>query len=176
VPPTRTEGMVRPKRIAEGVVLKVNESAVVWGGGRLGGTVRDTLIALGSFDQVYFPVEPRNPPPLRLVIEASGTVQEEVGVGILKSFIIGCLAFIPVGIIRFDKTFELDATVVLLKEGQELRRFHIKSSTGVSHTMFSEIEEYEPAAQTAAFRDLGERIASELSGLAVSSNAVYGCI
>ena len=41
---------------------------------------------------------------------------------------------------------------------------------------YREIEEYEPAAQTAAFRDLGERIASELSGLALSSNTRYGCI
>jgi hypothetical protein len=168
-PPAPPERIANPKKIAEGMVLKVNDSAVIWGGGRLGDIVRDTLVSSGTFGHVYFPIEPRNPPALRMAIDASGTVDEEVGLGIVKAALIGVLLFLPVGVIRFNKTFNLNATVALFDGSRELRRFQVTTATGVSHTMFSQIEDYETAAQTAAFRDLGERIAAELGTVPLSA-------
>ncbi len=162
VPPERLGQPAPASKVADRVVLSVNDG-VPWGGGNLGDIVRDTLKANGTFTEVYYPVEPRNPPDLRLAIDARGSVDEEIGEGIAKSFFIGLLLFIPVGVIRFDKTFDLDADVVLSRKGKEERRFNVKSKTEVSHTMFTRGEEYEPAAREAAFRDLGIRIGEELS-------------
>jgi len=162
IPPVLPEQPISPHSVAERVVLTVNDRAVVWGGGQLGQIVADVLLSKGTFKEIEYPVESRNPPDLRLVINANGRVNEEVGPGIVKGIIIGCLLFLPVGLIRFDKTFELDTEVVLLKAGKKLRQFNIKSKTGISHTLFSAVEEYEAAARQAAFKDLGERIAAEL--------------
>ena len=74
---------------------------------------------------------------------------------------------LPAGIIRFGKTFDLEATVTLTNAGQELKRFQVKTSTYVSHTMFSHSDQYEPEARRVAFRDLGERIAVALNGVTV---------
>lgn len=165
VPPLRSEQPISQTRTAEQVMMTVNAGAVVWGGGQLGDIVRDTLLAEGTFKEIYYPVEPRNAPDLRLSIAARGSVDEEVGLGIVKSIIIGALLFIPVGLIRFNKTYDLDAEVTLLKAGKELQRLTIKSSTEISHTMFSQTEGYEPAARQAAFKDLGDQIAAKLSVL-----------
>lgn len=162
VPPERLDQPAPVRKLGDGVVLSVNDG-VPWGGGKLGDIVQDTLKAKGTFVEVYYPVEPRNPPDLRLTIDARGNVDEEVGVGIVKCIFIGLLLFIPVGVIRFNKTFDLHADVVVSRKGKEERRFNIKSKTGVSHTLFTQGEEYEPAAREAAFRDLALRIADELS-------------
>jgi hypothetical protein len=152
----------------------VNGSGLPWGSQGLGETVREVLTTSGSFREVYYPIEPRNPPPSRLVVTARGTVDEEIGLGIAKSVIIGLLLFLPVGVIRFNKTYDLAADVVLLNEGRELKSFRVESATEVSHTMFSTMEDYEPAARKAAFTDLGREIASELSTVSIppSSSAV----
>lgn len=161
IPPDRLDQPVPVRKVADRVVLRVNDG-VAWGGGKLGDIVRDTLKANGTFTEVYYPVEPRNPPDLKVTIDARGNVDEEIGEGIVKSIFIGLLLFIPVGVIRFDKTFNLDADVVLSREGKEERQFNVKSKTEVSHTMFTRGEECEPAAREAAFRDLGVRIGEEL--------------
>jgi hypothetical protein len=158
-------GMVR--KVASRVVLRVDDSAVVWGGGQLGEVVRDTLRTVGAFDDVAYPVEPRTPTPLHLSIAARGAVDEEVALGMIKAIFIGLLFMLPVGIVRFGKTFELDATVVLVDAGQELRRFQVQTRTHVSHTTFSHSNQYEPEARRVAFRDLGERIAIGLSSITV---------
>lgn len=162
-PPPRSEHLSELTQIAERVVMTIDDRDVIWGDGQLGDIVRDTLISAGAFKEVYYPVEPRKPPNLKLLIKASGKVDEEIGLGIVKSIIIGALLFIPVGLIRFSKTFDLDAEVIFLHENQELRKFQVASQTGVSHTMFSQIKGYESAVRQAAFMDLGERIATELS-------------
>ncbi len=164
VPPERLDQAPPLHKVADRVVLSVNDG-VPWGGGRLGDIVKDALMVNGTFTEVYYPVEPRNPPDLRLTIDARGSVDEEIGEGILKSVFIGLLLFLPVGLIRFDKTFDLDADVVLTRKGKEERRFTVKTKTGVSHTMFTGGDEYEPSARQAAFRDLGMRIGRELSVL-----------
>lgn len=162
LPPVRAEQPISQTQVAERVMMIINDGAVVWGGGQLGYIVRDTLLAEGTFKEIYYPVEPRNVPDLRLSIIAKGSIDEEVELGIAKSLIIGALFFIPVGLIRFNKTYDLDADVVLLRAGKELQRFTIKSSTKISHTMFSQIKGYEPAARQAAFKDLGDQIAAKL--------------
>jgi len=144
-------------------VLTVNEGALIWGKGELGYALRDELVALGSFRKVHYPIEPRGPLPDRLIVDASGGIKEEIGLGVVKSLIIGALFFIPVGLIRFHRDFVLTAVVALRHEGKEQRRFTIETETGVSHTMFSETDDYEPAMRRAAFSDLARRIAAELS-------------
>ncbi len=161
-PPPGFDNNKRENKIADQVFLKVNDSGVFWGGGKLGEIVRDTLVENGAFKEVYYPVEPRNPPPLRLTIDAKGAVDEEIGLGTVKSIIIGALFFIPVGIIRFNKDFTLEADVSLFKQNKEMRTFKIKSSTEISHTMFSHANEYEPEARRIAFKDLGNKIVAEL--------------
>ena len=145
----------------------MNEAGVVWGGGQLGEFTRTALVASGAFDEVYYPIEPRNPPPLRLTIDAGGEVDEEIGLGIVKSVIIGALLFLPVGIIRFNKDFNLDAQVVVLKAGQELQRFRVTGATHVAHTMFSDTAGYEPAARQAAAAYLAAAITAQLRKTAV---------
>jgi hypothetical protein len=82
VPPVRPEQPISPHRVAERVVLTVNDRAVVWGGGQLGQIVRDVLLSKGIFKEIEYPVESRNPPELRLVINASGGVNEEIRAGL----------------------------------------------------------------------------------------------
>ncbi len=149
--------------IAESVVLEVNDGSVIWGRGELGQTAKQTLLEKGGFRVVHYPIEPRNPPANRLQIQANGLIEEEVGLGIVKSIIIGALFFIPVGIIRFHRDFVLDATVSYRVNGKEIRRFPIHSQTEVSHTMFSQTDEYEPVARKVAFSRLAEDIIRELS-------------
>lgn len=167
-PPSRPEGPAPPGRISDRVVLKLNEAGVVWGGGQLGDFTRSALIASGAFGEVYYPIEPPNPPPLRLSIDARGNVDEEIGLGIVKSVIIGALFFLPVGIIRFNKDFKLDAQVVLLEAGQEVQRYRVTGATRVAHTMFSDAAEYEPAARQAAATYLAAAIVAQLRRAAVS--------
>lgn len=81
----------------------------------------------------------------------------------MKSIIIGALFFIPVGIIRFYRDFVLDVTVSYQVNGKEVRRFPIHSQTEISHTMFSQTDQYEPAARKVAFSRLAEDIIRELS-------------
>ncbi len=168
-PPPRPEGPGAPGRIADRVVLKLNEAGVVWGGGQLGGFTRSALLASGAFGEVYYPIEPRNPPPLYLNIDTRGNVDEEIGWGIVKSVVIGLLLLIPVGIIRFNKDFNLDAQVVLLKGGQEVQRFRVTGATRVAHTMFSDSAGYEPAAREAAATYLATAIVAQLRRAAVSN-------
>ncbi len=163
-PPFEQE-TVPNKLIADAVVLSTNEGGVIWGRGELGDIVQKTLIKQGAFKDIYYPIEPRNLPAYRLVIKANGNIEEEIGLGIVKSVIIGMLFFIPVGIIRFHRDFVLDADVALIKQGQELRHFTIHTETGVSHTMFSHANQYEPEARQKAFEDLALRIILKLKGL-----------
>lgn len=156
-----------PRLVAERVVLQVTGSGVPWGSEGLGETVREALIAAGAFREVYYPIEPRNPPPLRLVVTARGHVDEEVGIGVVKSVIIGLLLFLPVGVIRFNKTYDLSADVVLLNEGREVKTLQMENATEISHTMFSTMEDYEPAARKASFTALGQQIAAQLATVSI---------
>lgn len=162
-PPKFRDNFESPGLIADSVVLTVNEGAVIWGHGDLGELLREKLLAEGAFRQVHYPIEPRNPPPYRLTINAKGSIDEEIGFGIVKSIFIGLLFFIPVGIIRFNRDFILDADISFQDDGAARRRFKITSETTVSHTMFSHGEQYEPVARKAAAEDLGLRIIRELS-------------
>ena len=162
-PPLGYVGNNKGTKIADQLFLKVNDSGVFWGGGKLGETVRDALTETGAFKEVFYPVEPRNPPVLRLTIDAKGDVDEEKGLGTLKAFFIGALFFLPVGIIRFNKDFNLEADVSLFKQNKEIHTFKVKSSTEISHTMFSHANEYESEVRGIAFKDLGNKIAVELS-------------
>jgi len=146
----------------DSVVLIVNEGAVVWGGGELGFLLKRKLLEEGAFRTIHYPIVPRNPPPYRLTVSASGDIEEEVGLGIVKSIFIGLLFFIPVGIIRFHRDFVLDAEVAFMKEGETLYRFKVRTKTGVSHTMFSHADQYDPVVRKAAADDLALRIIKEL--------------
>ena len=161
-PPPFDRESITDDFIAEATVLSTNEGGIIWGRGELGEIVQKTLINKGAFKEVYYPVEPRNPPDYRLVITAKGTIEEEIGFGILKSIFIGMLFFIPACIIRFNKDFVLDADVSLLKLGQEMAHFTIHTETEVSHTMFSHANQYEPEAREKAFEDLALRIIMKL--------------
>lgn len=149
--------------IAESVVLDVNDGGVIWGRGELGETVKQTLLEKGAFRQIHYPIVPRDPPANRLSIQANGVIEEEVGLGIVKSIIVGALFFIPVGIIRFNRDFVLDASVSYSENGKAARNFKVHTKTEISHTMFSQTDQYEPAARKAAFSHLGESIIRELS-------------
>lgn len=138
----------------------------------MGETVRDALVAAGTFHEIYYPIEPRNPPSLGLGITAQGTVEENEGVGALKAVVIGLFLFLPVGLIRFDKTLHLDADVVLRDRDRKITRFQVSNDTEISFTMFSTMEDYEPAARAAAFKDLGEQIAARLSAMPPVAPAV----
>lgn len=151
------------KHVADAVLLNVDDGALLWGRGELGFTLRKDLVALGTFRNVYYPVEPRTPVPDRLIIKAGGAIREDVGFGVVKSFLIGALLFLPVGLVRFHRDFELTAEVTFAHTGREPRHFTIETATGVSHTMFSDADEYEPEIRRAAFSDLARRITSELS-------------
>lgn len=148
--------------VADRVVLQVNDGAVAWGRGELGQVVSEKLVAFGGFEEVYYPVEPRNPPPMRLVVTASGEVDEEVFLGTMKSMFIGFLLFIPVGIVRFNKDYRLEANVKLIEEARVLQEFRVESATEISHTLFSDIAAYEPEARRVAFENLAEQIMAEL--------------
>jgi len=164
-PPTFEQQALVQSPVSEAAVLTVNDGGIIWGGDELGEIVRKTLIERGAFKEVYYPVEPRNPPDYQLRITANGNIEEEVGFGIVKSIFIGMLFFIPAGIIRFNKDFVLDADVTVIKQNQELLHFTIKTETEVSHTMFSHANQYEPAARQKAFEDLGLRIISRLKAI-----------
>lgn len=164
-PPILDQQVLNQSPISEAAVLTVNDGGIIWGNGELGEIVRKTLIERGAFNEVYYPVEPRNPPDYRLRITASGNIDEEIGFGIVKSIFIGMLFFIPVGIIRFNKDFVLDADVTVIKQNQELLHFAIKTETEVSHTMFSHANQYEPVARQKAFEDLALRIISKLKSI-----------
>lgn len=158
-----------PPHIGGRVFLTMNDTALAWGDGRTGDFVRETLVAARVFDEVYYPVPPRTPTPLGLAVTARGTVDEEVALGVIKSIFIGLLFLVPAGVVRFGKTFDLDANVVFSDEGREVRRFDVHSKTHVSHTMFSHIAQYEAAARQAAFHDLGARIAAGLAGVTLET-------
>ncbi|MBI4517270.1 MAG: hypothetical protein HY699_15805 [Deltaproteobacteria bacterium] len=119
-------------------------------------------MARGVFGEVHYPIEPRNPPPLRLVITARGEVKEDVAGGFIKAVVIGALLFIPVGIIRFSKDFTLDADVSLLDAGRQIQRFRIEGATQIAHTMFSDIAGYETEARRATAEYLAAEIAARL--------------
>lgn len=161
-PPSRPQGAAREGKIADAVVLQVNDAGVLWGGGACGEVVRERWLQQGVFSEVHYPVEPRNPPPLRLMIQATGNLDEEVGLGTLKAVVIGLLLFLPVGLIRFNKDFILDATVTVTGAGGEPRRFAVHSATTVSHTMFSDSTGYEAEARRVAFADLADQVAAQL--------------
>jgi len=150
------------RRVADRVILTANDGGIVWGGGRLGEVVRDTLLGTGTFGEVYYPVEPRNPPSLRLEVTARGTVEEDLATGVFKSVVIGMLFFAPAGVIQFHKSFHLDAVAVLTEAERETARIPVQSSTDVYFTIFSHVDAYDRAAQDAAFHDLGERLAAAL--------------
>jgi hypothetical protein len=168
-PPLRPEQFIRPKKLADDVVLQVNDTAVSWGDNHLGDIVRDTLVASGTFSQVYFPVEPSNPPALRLMIQARGGQEDRFSAGLLAVTFSPLFPFLyllwPTGAMPFRVSFDLDATVVLFNGSQELRRSHITTLTRVSHAPFCDPREFKDAVRGAAFTDLGERIASDLSAL-----------
>jgi len=167
--PKRLEIPPGGRRVGDRVILVANDGGIVWGDGRLGEVVRTTLLASGVFGDVYFPVEPRNPPSLRLEVTARGTVEEDVAIGVAKSVLIGLLFFTPAGIIQFHKTFHLDALAVLTDAEREVARVPVQSSTDVYFTLFSHVDGYDRAAQDAAFSDLGERVAAALRAQAIAA-------
>ncbi|MEY3761209.1 MAG: hypothetical protein RIR39_2700, partial [Pseudomonadota bacterium] len=87
----------------------------------------------------------------------------EIGFGVVKSIVIGLLLFIPVGLIQFNRDFVLDADVTVEKNEEQLHHFKVQSRTGLSHTMFSDANQYEPVARKAAFTDLADKIIKALS-------------
>lgn len=149
--------------IAEAVVLDVNDGGVVWGKGELGEAVKASLLEKRAFGRVYYPIVPRNPPSYKLIIQAGGNIEEEVGLGIAKSIIVGALFFLPVGVIRFNRYFVLDAQVTYSADGKDVRHFSTRARTEVSHTMFSDTDEYEPAGRKAAFSHLADEIVRVLA-------------
>ena len=166
-PPPRPDPIRYQRPIAAGVLLKVNDSGVDWGDNRLGAIVQETLLATGCCGHVYFPVEPREPPPLRLVISATGTVRKE-GLSDEAKTALGLLFFpsvLVLLVLPIERAYDLDATITLVGNDQELRRFRVTTSTEVSYGLFASPQRCDEAARLAAFKDLGERIASELSGL-----------
>lgn len=152
----------RAHLVADRVILKLDTAAMAWGGTGMGEAVRDALLAAGSFREIYYPIEPRNPPTWTLAITGRGTIDEHEVSGFFKAVLIGALFFLPEGVVRFDKTFHLDADVVLRDGQQQVARFQVSNDTEIHHTMFSHMEEYEPAARKVAFTDLGQRIAAQL--------------
>ena len=102
-PPPRIEQLGKLSQMAERVVMAVDDRDVAWGDGQLGDIVVETLNSAGAFKEIYYPVEPRNPPNLKLLIKASGKVDEEIGLGIVKGIIIGLLFFIQCSYVSNNK-------------------------------------------------------------------------
>ncbi len=158
----------RPGPVADRAILEVDDSRVSWSRGRMGALTRQTLIELGSFREVYYPVEPRNAPPLRIAIEAVGRESEKPGIRTLKVIFIVALGFLPVGVVTFDKEFTLEAKATLWLNGTVLQQLDLATSARMSSTLFYDRATAEETLGGAMFLHLAAQLAVGLTPVSAS--------
>ena len=157
-----------PPRIADRVLLQVEDAGVAWSRGRMGEVTRQTLIELGCFREVYYPDTPRRAPPLLISMEAVGRIDEHRSAVIGKTIAIVLLAFLPVGVVTFDTDFTLEATAILSKNGRVLREVDLITTARTSVTLFHDRETAEAALGEAMFQHLAAQLAVRLTPVSSS--------
>jgi hypothetical protein len=135
----------------------------------MGELTRQTLIELGSFREIYYPVEPRNAPPLRVAIEAVGRAHEKPGIRTLKVLFIVALGFLPVGVVTFEKDFTLEAKATFWRNGTVLQQLDLATSARMSSTLLYDRATAEEALAEVMFQHLAAQLAVGLSRVARSS-------
>ena len=156
----------RPQRIADRVLLEVDERLVPWGDGELGEGLRQGLLELGSFDAIDYPVVPRDAPPLRLRVEAEGRVREQVAPGVAKAIFVGLLLFLPAGVVTFDKDYDVALTAELSLDGRALQRVAAQATERLRFTMFADRDGGERRVRERAFQQLATELALRLQPVA----------
>ena len=158
----------RPRPIADRVVLQVDETGVLWSHGRMGEVMQQALLELGSFREVYYPVEPSNPPPLRISIEAVGRVSEDYAVAFGKVLLTTVLAYLPIGIVMFHRDFALEARATFWRNGTLLQQMDLATTARMSAPIVRDRKEAEKVLPEAMFRQLAEELAVRLVPVSTS--------
>ena len=140
----------------------MNEANNPWGGGNLGAVLRDELVASESFRRVYCPSEPQPPPPLRLAVDAVGSLDGHDEWENFASTLTAAFLMLPSAFMPFFKDFELRCTVTLEEEGQRLHRFEVAGQRRVTHALFAKRESYLQRAREELYREVAHLVASEL--------------
>jgi hypothetical protein len=147
----------------ESAVLRVSANAVPWSSHRLGEVVSRELVSVGTLKTVHYPIEPRNPPPLRIEIVASGEVNEHYVWGTFASILGGASLGLLLPVLPFFEDLDLSSEVTIHEEGEPPRSFRVETNAGVTHAIFADPVAYQDEAAEGAFRALGLRIAEELA-------------
>ena len=130
--------------------------------------MRQRLIELGSFREVYYPVEPRNAPPLRISIEAVGRVSEDYVVGEGKVMLTGFLLFLPIGVVMFHRDFAVEARATFWRNGTLLQQVDLATTARMSAPLVRDRKRAERELPEAMFRHLAEQLAVQLVPVSAS--------
>jgi len=98
----------------ESAVLRVSANAVPWSSHRLGEGVSRELVSVGTLKTVHYPIEPRNPPPLRIEIVASGEVNEHYVWGTFASILGGASLGLLLPVLPFFEDLDLSSEVTIV--------------------------------------------------------------
>lgn len=149
-------------------VLRVNEAGVAWGNGEFGEELKRTLLKQGIFQRVHYPVEPRELPNVVIEVEALGSLDEAILWAIIAAGATGYFLFLPAPVLPYFEDYGVSCDVRVLEDGLVTHRFQIKTETKVIHAILADPAKFVPDAKRRVFRDLADRIADAVAGIAPS--------
>jgi hypothetical protein len=142
-----------PQRATE-AILRVNEAGVWWGVGDFGDQVRQRLLAARAFEQVYYPVEPRNPPRWVVEVESIGSVRRHY---VWEAF--AALTLFPQALGPYFLDYLVTSDVRVRHAGEVLQHFQVESSALMGFAAFTSLEGVVPQARDRVLQDLALRVA-----------------
>lgn len=149
--------------LAPEVLLEVDDTGVKWGSGRVGEVLSAVLVKNQTFHQVHYPIYPSHRVPFKLKVVATGGIESETGLGMVKAFVTGFLFFLPVGVIQYEDTFSITAAVSVADERQSYEPLTVQSSVAANHTLFSSPEPYARRASALALEEFSNRVSVALT-------------
>jgi len=142
-----------PQRATD-AILRVNEAGVFWGVGDFGEQVRQRLLAARAFEQVYYPVEPRNPPEWVVEVESISSGRRHY---LWEAFAV--LTYFPLAFGPYFWDYVVTCDVRVRHAGEVLQHFEVESSALMGFGTFTNLEDVVPQARDSVLQDLALRIA-----------------
>jgi len=145
-------------------ILRVNEAGIPWGNGEFGPAIQEELLSRGIFSQVYYPVEPIDPPSTVIEVVGLGDFDEAVLWAMIASAATGYFFFLPAPVLPYFQDYEAEFEVRVIRADQPVQSFRVESSALVVHAVFARPINYLPKVRTSVVENLTQKVAAGIEG------------
>jgi len=154
-----------PSRASAKAILRVNEAGIPWGNGEIGPAIREALLSRGVFREVYYPVEPIDPPTTVVEVIGLGDADEAVAWALIAATATGYFLFLPAPVMPYFQGYEAELEVRVIRADRPSQSFRVDSRASIVHACFASPSAYVPGVRSSLIENLTQQVAAGVEDL-----------